>query len=106
MKRTFKTEYEMLVWYDNFRSEMFVSRFFLTISDAFRNETAVYLDLKLVINDVKQDLNCLEIRQAFQTLYDLSENQLTYDKDGFHLPDHTFETLKEVRKALKNKAFL
>ena len=40
----------------------------------------------------------------YSTLYEESNGSLSYNDEGFHLDGHTFQSLNEVKKALKMKA--
>lgn len=106
MKKTFKSEYEQLLYYDNSRDDNYLQKFYQTISDAIRDNLIGYFDLGALENDFNEDINFFLTKKKFDNLWTISGHILTYDENGFHLGDHVFETLKDVSKALKNKAFL
>lgn len=102
----YATEYGMLMWYDDHRSNLDISNCYFLLSEAIKNNTYTYLDLKSIKNDLNQDLKYLRIRDLFADLYHLSDKSLSYNENGFILDGHCFKTLKEVKRALKLKAFL
>lgn len=59
--------------------------------------------MQAITNESFRYLNLLK---RYDTLNGLSNGILHFDEEGFHVEEHTFQTLEEVEKALKHKAFL
>lgn len=102
----YATEYGMLLHYDNYRDCSTIKSFHDLIAVAINHGMVAYLDLNNIQHDLMQDAKYMKTLKRLQELKLISGDELSYDKDGFHLGEHIFQSLKEVAKALKNKAFL
>lgn len=101
--RDLNKEYNFL---DRFGSTSRMSNLFALMADACSNNTWMFLHLKETQEMMDNYFKCLALKKRYTELVVLSNIILNYDETGFHLHEHTFETLDEVEKALKNKAFL
>lgn len=64
------------------------------------------INLDLIKNQIDETFRCLVIKQRFILLSELINGALQYDDFGFTVGEHRFQTLDEVERAIKNKAFL
>jgi hypothetical protein len=94
-------EYKMFVLYGVRES----APHFNLIAQAMENDTWELLDLDLVESNMLDSLNFLKALKRFRRLQN-DFPALIYSENGFFIDDHQFETLDEVEKAIKNKAFL
>ena len=99
-------DYKMFIFYDTYLFGKNLQSTFELMSFAIANGSWQFVDLEEMQRAMKQDFKYLIARKRYEGLKVWSNNALTYDKNGFHLEGHVFETLDEVRKALDNKAFL
>jgi hypothetical protein len=102
----FKSEYARLAWYTDNRPNVYMREVYRHFGDSIQLNSAQTLNLKIIKFEFIEDVKYLILHKEYCDLLSLSDDKLSYDDDGFHLDGHTFETLKEVRKAIKNKAFL
>jgi hypothetical protein len=58
---------------------------------------------QIKVNDALRAIAC---KKRFDQLNEMSNTAIKYSADGFMLDNHKFETLDEVEKAYKLKAFL
>lgn len=65
-----------------------------------------FLDFSMIKDKVEEILSFVKLYQRYLALSKDSNGSLSYNNDGFNLDGHSFETLDEVDRALKNKAFL
>jgi hypothetical protein len=105
-KNVFVTEYELLVWYESNRSFLYLRDVYVHFGQMIGSSHAGYCDLEAIKRDFSADINYLSTLKKYNRLCHQCDDKLRYDEKGFHLEGHTFETLKDVKKALKNKAFL
>jgi hypothetical protein len=105
-KNVFVTEYELLVWYESNRSFLYLRDVYVHFGQMIGSSHAGYCDLEAIKSDFSADIDYLSTLKKYNTLRHQCNDKLRYDEKGFHLEGHTFETLKDVKKALKNKAFL
>lgn len=99
-------EYEALSLYDDYSGKSILKASIELLSHSLSYNSLTMIDLPLVKESVNRLFDFLEIRQRYEKLKIQSVAALSFDKDGFHLDGHTFHTLDEVERALKNKAFL
>ena len=97
-----KTEYGMLC---SFPSERSTAKMFSLMSTALADSTWELLEIDTAAEVFSGVFKYLSISKRYRDLQSQSQ-ELSYSADGFHLGEHIFETLDEVEKALKNKAFL
>jgi len=64
------------------------------------------IDLEKMQALIDESFRYLHLYKKYDTLSSLSNGTLHFDEEGFHIEEHTFQTLEEVEKALKHKAFL
>ncbi len=65
------------------------------------------IDLEKMQSLINESFRYLNLIKRYDALSRLSNGVLHFDEDGFHIEEeHTFQTLEEVEKALKHKAFL
>src|SRR5208282_5030219 len=105
-KALLKTEYGLLWWHDEWRSQHYMSESYQLFADALRKKNSNYLNLKQIKDDFRQDIKYLEVYNKYLRLAADCDMKLTYDKECFSLDGHKFQSLKEVEKALKLRAFL
>lgn len=99
-------EYEALALYDDYSGKSILKSSIELLSHSLSYGSLAMIDLPLVKDSVNRLFDFLEIRQRYEKLKINSRATLSFDKDGFHLDGHTFYSLDEVERALKNKAFL
>lgn len=76
------------------------------IHQVISNRQLAILDIKACRDRMNVVFDYIETRKRFDKLREAINNKLSFDNEGFHLLKNTFESLDEVEKALKNKAFL
>lgn len=94
-------EYKMFVYYGFKESAVHLDLLAL----ALRSNTWELLDLDLTENNMLDTFRYLKDLKRYRRL----QNQMTslyYTEEGFFIDGHQFETLDQVEKAIKNKAFL
>lgn len=64
-----------------------------------------FLNLSLINEKIEEIMHFFTVQQRFILLKN-NVPSINYDERGFHLDSHTFETIDELEKAIKNKAFL
>src|SRR5580658_254459 len=101
-KKTFDTEYELLVWYESNRSFEYLRDVYVHFGQMIGSSGAEYCDLEAIKSDFSADIDYLSTLKKYNILRHQCNDKLRYDEKGFHLEGHTFETLKDVKKALKN----
>lgn len=97
-----KTEYQLVSDYD--KSEL--SGLFYTIQTAIEQGAHDCLDMEATKAKVDEALRAVACKRRFEYLNEISKTAIKYSIKGFILDDHTFETLDEVEKAWRLKAFL
>jgi hypothetical protein len=75
------------------------------VSDAIYNEAEIFIDIEKIKESCNAVLDFLTIRKRFAELSKCRCN-LDCEKTGFLVDGHSFETLDEVERALKMKAFM
>jgi hypothetical protein len=98
-------EYKVLWFYEHIEPGH-VGTLFRLMSDTIRDGSWTYVDLPAVKRNILKDFNYLMISERYHDLRSVSNDTLSYNKEGFELDGHPFQTLKEVEKALKLKSFL
>lgn len=76
------------------------------IAVSISNESWELMDLDGVEHVFKETMYALKLVKRYRSLSALSKGLLTYSDEGFHVAENTFNTLDEIEKAIKNKAFL
>lgn len=104
--KLYNTEYGFLLYYDDYRSHTVMSDFLKMIATSIENDNFAYLDLKVIKNDFNEDIKYLKLRDKYKRILADSDEEIFYNKEGFHYAKHVFQSLRELEKALKNKAFL
>ena len=99
-------EYEALSIYDDYNGKSILKGCIELLSHSMTYNTLPMIDLQLTKESVNRLFDYLELRQKYERLKVASRATLSFDKEGFHLEGHTFHSLDEVERALKNKAFL
>ena len=94
-------EYGMLVYYGVRES----APHFELLAQAMQNNTWELLDLDLVETNTLDTLKYLKVFKRYRQLQN-KFSALHYTEEGFFIDEHQFETLDEVEKAIKLKAFL
>src|SRR5271157_5644394 len=97
-----KKEYELVSEFDT--SEL--SGLFYTIQTAIEQKSWDLLDLESCKVKVSEALRAVACKKKFDQLNEMSNTAIKYSIDGFMLDNHKFETLDEVERAYKLKAFL
>jgi hypothetical protein len=75
------------------------------VSKALQGDTWEFLNLETAQQSINEVFYYLALVKRFRQLSMLGA-ELTVSDEGFHLGESTFETLNDVAKAIKNKAFL
>lgn len=97
-----KTEYELVSDFD----EDEACRIFYTIQTAIEQKNWDLLDIEVAQAKVNDALRAITLRKRFDKLNAASNTAIKYSVKGFTLDNHTFETLDEVERAWKLKAFI
>lgn len=97
-----RPEYELVSDYD--KDEL--SGVFYTIQTAIEQENYELLDLDACKGKVEEALHAIACKKRFDYLNKISDTAIKYSRDGFMLDNHKFETLDEVERAWKLKAFI
>lgn len=97
-----KKEYELISDYD--KSEL--SGLFYTIQTAIEQEAHELLDIEATKAKVEEALHAIACKRRFEHLNRISNTAIKYSSDCFLLDNHKFETLDEVERAWKLKAFI
>lgn len=98
-------EYEMV----SFMAEPYGNRYVKTlesISSAINNKQYDMFNLETVKLKMDEVFEAIVIKTRFDALCNESNGKPVCTKTEFELESHKFQTLDEVEKALKNKAFL
>lgn len=64
------------------------------------------IDLTLLKQEIDEVFDFLYAYKRYRELNKKFSHKLAYDKEGFKLDDHVFQSLDEVEKAWNNRAFL
>ena len=109
-------EYEILYHYDNDyidddieplqTVEAAIGDEFQFIGETIKSHNWRLFNLKQVKTNLNSHINYMLLVDEFSYLCSESKERLSYDKEGFYLDGHTFQSLKEVKKALKLKVLL
>lgn len=97
-----KKEYELVSDFD----ESELSGVFYTVQTAIEQKAWDLLDLESCTEKVNEALRAIACKKRFDQLNKMSNTAIKYSMDGFILDNHKFETLDEVERAYKLKAFL
>lgn len=97
-----KKEYELVSDYD--KTEL--SGLFYTIQTAIEQGAHDLLDLESTKIKVDEALRAIACKKRFEYLNEISNTAIKYSRDCFLLDNHKFETLDEVERAWKLKAFI
>lgn len=76
------------------------------IVSAINNRHYDMLNLEAVKRKLDEVFDAMVLKSRFDELYKKSNGKLVCNKTDFDFESHKFETLDEVEKAIKNKAFL
>lgn len=75
------------------------------VMSSLSDNTFELLNLEESQDSINHTFTCLKLIKRYRRLQ-MQNAELSYSQNGFHLGEHTFQTLDEVEKALSNKAFL
>lgn len=98
-------EYGLLSYYGDYHNNR-VNNLYNFLSGSLESGQWAYLDLEAVQININEHFKYLLLRKRYTSLFIESKSILNYDSSGFHINEHTFETLDEVKRALDNKMFL
>ena len=73
---------------------------------SIEDNSYVFLDLSAIREQIIVYVDWLILAERFSLLKSISNGELSFDKEGFHIKEYAFSSLDEVEKALNNKAFL
>lgn len=76
------------------------------LENALRQSSYSIIKFDVLRKEMSDILDFMELRHRFDELVEQSNNTLSVTDTGFILDNHTLETLDEVERALKLKAFL
>ncbi len=99
-------EYQLLMKFDEDNDGEDVADGLYAIHQALSSKQMSILDVAACRDRINTVFDYVEVRKRFDKLREEINGGLSFDKNGFKLFKSTFETLDEVEKALKNKAFL
>ena len=97
-------EYELLTKYHY--PEGAIEGPFDVMSQALYTKSTNLLNLDECRARTNEIFDYLELKKRYDSLVEESKGKLQFTKEYFDLLKHQFQTLDEVEKALKNKAFL
>lgn len=97
-------EYELLRKYD--MPDKPIESPFDLVSQALYTKSVNMLNIKLCKEEITEVFEYIELKQKFDELQAKSGQKVIITIRNFHFEGFEFETLSEVEKALKNKAFL
>lgn len=97
-----KTEYELI---SDFSAEE-TGNIFYALHIAISQKNWDLLDLEACSGQVNEALRAVACKKRFDYLNAISCTAIKYSVDGFLLDNHKFETLDEVERAWKLKAFI
>jgi hypothetical protein len=97
-----KKEYELVSDFD----KSVLSGVFYTIQTAIEQESHELLDLESCKAKVDEAFRAIACKKRFEHLNEISNTAIKYSRDCFLLDNHKFETLDEVERAWKLKAFI
>jgi hypothetical protein len=98
-------EYKILWYYEQIDKSK-VSTLFYLMYQAIENGSVGYVDLEETKKSMLVDFAYLKISKTYLRLQLASKETLIYTETSFVLDGHEFQTLKEVERALKLRAFL
>jgi hypothetical protein len=99
-------EYGLLSYYNGYNNRNKISNLFNFLNSSLESEQWTFLNLDEVQLSVNQHFKYLAIKKRYMELTAESQGILYYSNGGFHIKEHKFETLDEVKRALANKMFL
>lgn len=99
-------EYGLLVYYNKYNNQNKMNSLYSFMNSSLENGQWTFLDLNQVQKNINEHFQYLSLRKRYSELLIESKNILVYDHEGFHINEHTFETLDEVQRALNQKMFL
>lgn len=99
-------EYGLLSYYDSYSNKNKISNLMNFLNHSLETGQWIFLNLDEVQSNMNQQFKYLALKKRYLTLATESQGILHYSSGGFHIEDHTFETLDEVKRALANKMFL
>ena len=76
------------------------------VSQALYTKSVNLLNLNLCKVEIAEVFDYIDLRSKLEYLQIISENKILVTFTGFEFEGFKFETLNEIEKALKNKAFL
>lgn len=105
-------EYITFCYYDesygsdeNDIANLFIASEFDFIGNTISSSNWRLLDLKQIRDNCDSHIKYLILYDKYMCLQQDSDDNLTYDKEGFQLYGKTFQSLSEVKRAIKLKAF-
>lgn len=99
-------EYGILSYYDSYGVKSKMSNLYNFVSSSLGNGQWTFINLEEVQNTMIEHFKYLNLKKRYTGLLIESCNILSYDEEGFHINEHTFDSLDEVKRALDNKMFL
>lgn len=99
-------EYGLLSYYNSYNNRNKISGLFNFLTSSLESGQWTFLNLDEVQSSVNQHFKYLTIKKRYTELAAESQGILYCTNEGFHINEHTFETLDEVKRALANKMFL
>lgn len=99
-------EYGLLSYYDSYSNKNKISSFLNFLNHALETGQWTFLNLDEAQLNMNQQFKFLALKKRYLALITESQGILHCSSKGFHIEDHTFETLDEVKRALANKMFL
>jgi hypothetical protein len=97
-----KKEYDLLLEFD----ENELCGVFYTIQTAIEQKSHDLLDLESCKSKVDEAFRALACQRRLTQLNKMLRSAIKFSRDGFTLDNHKFETLDEIERAYKLKAFL
>lgn len=99
-------EYKLLCYFDTYQSTKQFCKLYSFMNFSLENNCYALIDLMSVQKLINEHFKFLSLKKKYMNLLNESKNVLYYNNNGFHIKEHTFETLDEVKRALDNKMFL
>lgn len=79
---------------------------FDVVSQAIYNKSMSLINIELCKNEIAEVFDYYKIKLKYDFLAEKADEKLYYTNNEFVFEDFKFQTLDEVEKAIKNKAFL
>jgi hypothetical protein len=98
-------EYELLMKFDEHEGEDIADAVY-AIHQVVSNRQGEILDVAVCRAKMSMIFDYIEVKKRFDKLRIEINDDLSFDKKGFKVVNTKFQTLDEVEKAIRNKAFL